>query len=82
MHTVFEKEAECFVIIESFDVKLGVEMGKKGSTVGINSGQVSYRNTENVNRGKIVIYLKGQPLYTYLLSLQSYRFKYAHMVTS
>lgn len=45
--------------IENFDVKLGVETGKKGSTVGINSGQVSYRNTENVNRDKIVIYLKG-----------------------
>lgn len=67
IHAVFEKKAECF------DMKLGLAIGKKRSTVGINNGQMSYRNIENVTRERIVMYLKGQPLYTYLLALQTYR---------
>lgn len=67
IHAVFEKKAECFVAIENFDMKLGLAVGKKRSTIGINNGQMSYRNTENVTRERTVMYLKGQPLYTCLL---------------
>lgn len=51
IHAVFEKEAECFMEIENFDSLLGLAVVKKRSTVGINNGQMSYRKTENVNKG-------------------------------
>lgn len=48
--------------IENLDMKLGLAVVKERSTVGINNG-----NIENVNRQRIVMYLKGQLLYTCLL---------------
>lgn len=34
-HTVFEKESECFVAAENFNVKLNLAVGKKRSTADL-----------------------------------------------